>query len=164
VDSYKLKTPWNLNYASYDPERRFSHLLIQGADLFESFVRMPDRGLYSFPYSYKPEYAARTHVRNENFNPDFFLRLKGSHDILVVEIKGEEDRDRNRTAAKFRDGRRHFETLNEKLVAMGEPWRYHFHFLSPDDFTSFFEQIRARTFAGWRSSLMQELDAGDRRR
>lgn len=41
------KTPWNLNYANYDPERLFSRLLIESAELLESFVRMPDRGSHS---------------------------------------------------------------------------------------------------------------------
>ena len=157
VGTSQLKTPWNLHYASYDPERLFSQLLIEHADLFDTFVKMPDRGFYSFPYSYKPAHAARTHVRNENFNPDFFLRLQASHDILVVEIKGEEDRDKNRSIAKFRDGKRHFYTLNAKLTEMGESWKYHFYFLSPEDFTKFLAAVKAGKYEGWTSSLMQEL-------
>ena len=39
----------------------------------------------------------------------------------------------------------------------GEPWRYHFYFLSPEDYTSFFEHVRNESYAGWRSGLMQEL-------
>jgi hypothetical protein len=45
------------------------------------------------------------------------------------------------------------------LKDVGEQWRYHFYFLSPGDYTSFFEQIRNTSFAGWRSGLMQELEA-----
>jgi hypothetical protein len=122
---------------------------------------MPDRGLYSFPYSYKPAGGARTHVRHDNFNPDFFIRLANSHDILVVEIKGEEDRDRNRSAAKFRDGKRHFDMLNYHLALVGEPWKYHFYFVSPQDFTKFFEAAEAglAQLKNWTSSLMQALQA-----
>lgn len=40
----------------------------------------------------------------------------------------------------------------------GEPWRYYFFFLSPEDYTSFFEKVRTKSYAGWRSGLMQELD------
>lgn len=158
VEVAKLKTPWNVHYASYEPERVFSRWLVQHADLFESFVRMADRGFYSFPYSYKPANAARTHVKNENFNPDFFIRLRSSHDILVVEIKGEEDRDKNRSAAKCRDGKRHFDTLNQKLSTDGKPWRYHFYFLSPEDFTKFFDAVEEGKIKGWTSSLMQDLE------
>lgn len=40
-----------------------------------------------------------------------------------------------------------------------EAWRYHFYFLSPEDYTVFFGRVRVRTFAGWRSGLMQALGA-----
>ncbi len=158
VDGSKLKTPCNILYASYEPERKFCRWLIEHPSLFASFVKIPDRGFYSFPYSYKPANAARTHVKNENFNPDFFIRLKASHDVLVVEIKGEEDRDKNRSAAKFRDGKRHFETLNKKLVADGKPWKYYFYFLSPEDFTKFFKAVEESKFKIWTSSLMHDLE------
>lgn len=162
VDAAKLKTPWNIHYASYEPERVFSRWLIEHADLFESFVKMPDRGVYSFPYSYKPASTARTHVKNENFNPDFFILLRDSHNVLVVEIKGEEDRDKNRSAAKFRDGKRHFAMLNQKLVDAGKPWTYYFYFLSPEDFTKFFDAVKegSTKLSTWTSSLMQDLGAG----
>lgn len=159
VDAAALKTPWNILYASYDPERIFTRWLIEHADLFDSFVKMPDRGVYSFPYSYKPAGVARTHVRHDNFNPDFFIRLAGSHNILVVEIKGEEDRDKNRSAAKFRDGKRHFDMLNYHLALAGEQWKYYFYFISPQDFTKFFEAAEGSiaNLKNWTSSLMQAL-------
>jgi type III restriction enzyme len=152
----KFKSPWNVHLASHDPERRFSELLFARADLFESFVRMPNVGGYSFPYSFKPAKAARTHVANENFNPDFFLRLAGTHEILVVEVKSEGD-DSARNRAKCRDGLRHFESLNDRLMEAGELWRYRFFMLAPDDYISFFDKLRDGRYAGWRSGLMQEL-------
>ena len=72
MDLRAFKTPWNVHYASHEPERQFSDLLFANADLFDAFVKMPDRGGYAFPYSYKPAQAAVTHVSNENFNPDYF--------------------------------------------------------------------------------------------
>ncbi len=165
VDGAKLKTPWNIHYASYEPERIFSRWLIEHAEYFESFIKMPDRGVYCFPYSYKPSNTARTHVRNENFNPDFFIRLRNSNDVLVVEIKGDEDRDMNRNTAKYRDGKRHFTTLNEKLSASGKNWKYYFFFLSPEDFTKFFLAVKnGSAISGkWTSSLMQELESSTMR-
>ena len=65
--------------------------------------------------------------------------------------------DSNRNKAKYRDGQKHFETLNTRLAEIKEPWRYHFYFLSPDDYTSFFEQVRSKTYIGWKSGLMQTL-------
>jgi type III restriction enzyme len=156
IDAVKFKMPWNVHYASHEPERRFSDLLFEQASLFDAFVKMPNTGGYSFPYSYKPARAAKTHVANENFNPDFFLKVRHSNDILVVEVKAEGD-DSNRNRAKCRDGLQHFKTLNKRLKDAGEKWRYHFYFLSPEDFTAFFEQVRNKTHEGWSSSLMQEL-------
>jgi type III restriction enzyme len=156
VDFSKFKLPWNVHYVTHEPERKFSELLFANADLFDSFVKMPAMGGYTFPYSYKPAKAAKTHVANENFNPDFFIKLIGGHDIVVVEIKAEGD-ESNRNRAKCRDGLKHFEILNARLKQSGEPWRYHFYFLSPEDYTSFLEHIRDGSYAGWRSGLMQEL-------
>lgn len=156
VDAAKFKTPTNVLYASHKPEQKFSEHLFEENGLIEAFIKTPDRGCYSFPYSYKPAKAGKTHAVNEFFNPDFFLRLKGSHDVLVVEIKQEGD-DSNRNRAKFRDGKAHFERLNTALEAAGEPWRYYFFFLSPEDYSGFFDRIRDGKVKGWSSSLMQEL-------
>ncbi len=156
VDLKAFKCPWNVHFTTHDPEKKFSKLLFRNADLFDSFVKMPNTGGYSFPYSYKPAKAAVTHVANENFNPDFFVKMKSAFAILVVEIKDEGD-DSNRNRAKCRDGLKHFDILNTRLTAAGEPWRYHFYFLSPEDYTLFFEQVRDGKYEGWRSGLMQSL-------
>lgn len=156
VDLTVFKTPWNIHYASYEPERRFSDLLFENAYEFDAFIKMPNQRGYSFPYSYKPVKAGKTHVANEHFNPDFFIRVRAKHDILVVEVKSEGD-DSNRNKAKCRDGLKHFEILNAKLSEKREPWRYHFYFLSPEDYTSFFAQVKAGSYPGWKSGLMQAL-------
>jgi type III restriction enzyme len=156
VDTSKFKTPANILYASHKPERQFSDLLFENCALIEAFIKPPDRGCYSFPYSYKPAKTGKTHAVNESFNPDFFLRLKDSHDVLVVEIKQEGD-DSNRNKAKFRDGKAHFDRLNTALNEAGEPWEYHFYFLSPDDYTGFFDCIKGKKFKGWSSGLMADL-------
>ncbi|HCC53415.1 MAG TPA: hypothetical protein DEQ20_00585 [Desulfobulbaceae bacterium] len=157
VDMAKFKSPVNVLYASHKPERQFSELLFENSTLIEAFIKPPDRGCYSFPYSYKPAKTGKTHTVNEFFNPDFFLRLKDSHDVLVVEIKQDGD-DGNRNKAKFRDGKAHFERLNAALEEAGEPWRYHFYFLSPEDYTGFFDRLRDGKFMGWKAGLMVELE------
>jgi type III restriction enzyme len=156
VAAKEYRSPWTVHYVTHEPERKFSELLFSNADLFEAFVKMPDKGLYSFPYSYKPAGTARTHVANEQFNPDFFLRLSDSDEVLVVEIKADDD-DSHRNRAKCRDGEKHFARLNDRLESAGEPSRYHFYFLSPDDYSSFFTNVRAGSHVGWRSGLMQQL-------
>jgi type III restriction enzyme len=156
VDLTVFRSPWNIIYASHEPEQQFSKRLFDNAKYFDSFVRMPNQGIYSFPYSYKPAKTGKTHTANENFNPDYFIKLKNAHDIMVVEIKADGD-DTNRNRAKWRDGKKHFETLNTRLTEAGEPWRYHFFFLSPEDYSSFFEATKAGNLA-WKSGLMQDLD------
>ncbi|MDD2389291.1 MAG: DEAD/DEAH box helicase family protein [Desulfobacterales bacterium] len=158
VDVTKFKTPINALYASHKPERQFCDLLFVNSEFIEAFIKPPDRGCYSFPYSYKPARTGKSHPVNEFFNPDFFIRVKESDDVLVVEIKQDGD-DSNRNKAKFRDGKAHFERLNVALKESGEPWRYHFYFLSPEDYTGFFDRIRDRKYTGWISSLMVELGA-----
>ena len=66
--------------------------------------------------------------------------------------------DLNRNRAKCGDGIKHFETLNSRLAELDESWCYHFYFLSPDDYTSFFTKVRDGKYAGWKSELMQQLE------
>ncbi len=73
-----------------------------------------------------------------------------------MEIKQDGD-DSNRNRAKLRDGRRHFETLNEHLAASGDAIRYHFKFLSPEDYPAFFAAVRDGSYPRWESGLMREL-------
>lgn len=157
VDLQRFKTPWTMHYASHEPERLFSALLFDHADLFDAFVKMPDRGAYSFPYSYKPSKTGKTHTANENFNPDYFLKVAKATDILVVEIKQDDD-DSNRNRAKYRDGLRHFDALNKRLAEAGQAWRYYFKFLSPEDYTAFLACVTHGDYRNWKSSLMTALD------
>lgn len=156
VDANRFKTPANVLYASHEPERKFSDLLFEVSHLIEAFIKPPDRGCYSFPYSYKPAKTGKTHAVNEFFNPDYFIRLKDSHDVLVVEIKHDGD-DSSRNKAKYRDGKAHFAQLNVTLKEAGEPWMYHFYFLSPEDYSQFFDRMKDGKFAKWSSGLMVEL-------
>ncbi len=91
---------------------------------------------------------AATHVANENFNPDYhFVRVRDGYDVLEVEVKQEGD-DSNRNRAKCRDGTEHFAKLNRRLGEAGEPWRYHFFFLLPEDYPWFFDKVCEKAFAG----------------
>ena len=37
--------------------------------------------------------------------------------------------------------------INKRLKAKSEPWQYHFYFLSPEDYTKFFQRIKGAIFA-----------------
>ena len=152
----EFKTPLNMLFVSYDPEHRFTNSLFNNIDLFASIFKSPDKGFYWFPYSYKPGEKGRTHSKHENFNPDFFVKLKDKNEILVVEIKEDGD-TKQRNKAKYRDGKAHFDSLNNKLKEKGIDWEYHFYFLSPEDRTEFFQAIRDGRYRDWKSGLMQEL-------
>jgi type III restriction enzyme len=153
----KFKTPLNLFYVSFEPERRFTRSLFNNIDLFESVFKSPDKGFYWFPYSYKPDEKAMTHVKRENFNPDFFLKMQSKKEILVVEMKADADTNQ-KNRAKYRDGKEHFEALNERLKESKISWTYYFYFLSPEDITEFFQAVKDNRYASWKSTLMQELE------
>ena len=127
--------------------------------MVDSFFKSADKGFYGFPYSFKPETKAKTHVKNEIFNPDFFLKVKGPDDIIVVETKKKDD-DSNKNRAKFRDGKSHFENLNKKLEENKLKERYYFKFLSDDgsDIASFFHSIKDGKYKIWNSTLMNQLE------
>lgn len=158
VESKNFKTPWNIHFVRYEPERKFSRSLFDYTELFDSIVKAPDKGFYSFPYSYKPSKIGKSHPIHENFNPDFFLRLAGKKEILVVEIKDDAD-DSAKNRAKNRDGREHFIELNTQLKNAGIQWRYYFYFLSPEDYTEFFAAVREDRYPEWKSRLMQSLES-----
>ena len=111
---------------------------------------------YWFPYSYKPGEKASTHVKRENFNPDFFLKRQSKNEVFVVEIKADGDTDQ-KNRAKYRDCKEHFEILNGKLKEIKIDWTYYFYFLSPEDNTEFFQMIRDEQYKDWKSTLMQGL-------
>jgi type III restriction enzyme len=156
IDKAKFKTPLNFVFVSYEPEYRFTQSFFNNCELFDSIFKSPDKGFYSLPYSYKPGEKASTHVKQENFNPDFFLKLKDKKEILVVEMKADGD-TAQKNRAKYRDGKEHFNTLNQRLKEKDIHWIYHFYFLSPEDITEFFQAVREGRYRKWKSSLMQEL-------
>lgn len=156
IDKDKFKTPLNLFFVSYEPEHKFARSLFNNIELFDSVIKSPDKNFYYFPYSYKPDEKASTHVKRENFNPDFFLKMRSKNEILIVEMKADGD-TKQKNRAKYRDGKEHFEVLNRKLKEKNITWKYYFYFLSPEDIIEFFQAIREGRYKVWKSTLMQEL-------
>lgn len=156
IRDQEYKTPLNLVYVSYTPEYRFTKSVFANHSLIDFFVKSPDKGFYSFPYSYKPTEEGSTHVRQENFNPDFFIKVKDKNEILVVEMKEDSD-TAQKNKAKLRDGIEHFSNLNQKLKEKKMDWQYYFYFLSPEDISEFFTAVKDDRYKGWKSKLMQEL-------
>ena len=89
-------------------------------------------------------------MKYQNFNPDFFLK-KGK-DVLVVEIKKDDD-DSKENIAKNRDAIKHFEVLNN----LQNKQKYYFYFLSLEDYDDFFEAVRNNRYHGFQSTLSRSL-------
>jgi len=148
VESAKLKTPLNCLTVNYEPERKFAKILFQNVELFDSFIKNPDKSFYSIPYSFKKG----THMKYLNFHPDFFFK-KGNA-ILAVEIKKDDD-DSKDNIAKNRDAQKHFEIINGKENKQ----KYHFYFLSPEDYVEFFQAVREKRYKNFKSSLVIILES-----
>jgi len=79
--------------------------------------------------------------------------------MLVIEIKGDEElrepSEENRKKNEY--DLAHFERVNEYLEQERSPLRYKFHFLTPRNFNSFFQELREGHIANFRSDLDVKL-------
>lgn len=145
---YHFKTPLNVVVADYKPEREFVRRLIkpENSAVIDAWVKSTDRDFYPIEYAWRKG----EHPKRGFFNPDFFVKVS-SH-ILVVEIKGDEElaepSDENK--GKYRAARQHFDTLNTQQSKCV----YHFHFLTPSDYDTFFQFLRERNY-----TFVSRLDA-----
>ena len=157
VQNEQFKTPLNAVFVSYQPERTFMESLVVHSDKIDWFIKSPDKGFYSLPYQHEAQ--GTTHSKTHHFNPDFFLKVVGQDDIIVVEIKKKDDLD-SKNKAKYRDAKTHFEDLNDRLKEAGINQRYHFKFLSDDgnDIGSFFQSFKNGEYPNWASKLMVDLE------
>lgn len=154
----ELKTPQNLIFVSYNPEKQFAEKLVQNQELFDGFIKSPDRGFYQLPYSYKPTEKGSSHVKRDNFNPDFILKLKDKNEVLIVEIKMDDDISKE-NKAKHREAKAHFKELNKRLKAADKDWTYFFYFLSPNSYDAFIAALKKEDqYKKWKSDLMQKLE------
>jgi len=151
-NTFLFKTPLNIVLANHRPERDFVRQLvkIENAQVVDAWIKSTDRDFYPIEYAWKKG----EHAKRGYFNPDIFIK-KGT-DILVIEIKGDEEvgdpSDENK--AKYRYSLQHFEVLNQQQ----DESRYFFHFLTPRDYDTFFKFLREGTFDSFVSSLDAALD------
>jgi type III restriction enzyme len=148
-NKYNFKTPLNMAFASYEPERRFIRGLTaeQTAKVIDAWIKSLDVGFYSIDYSWRKG----EHPKQGSFNPDFFIRI--GPDIIVVEIKIDNDlSDENK--AKLRYSKEHFERVND----LQKEQRYYFKFLSPGSFDLFFKALREKTYKDFKSELEAKLE------
>lgn len=153
VNTQCLKTPVSIVFTQYEPERRFTELLISDdlAPHIDAWVKSRDTGFYSIDYQLNKGSAV------QEFNPDFFI-LSGDN-VAVVETKSDGD-DSSVNCAKYKAAKRHFDLLNKALEVEGSCRRYFFYFLSPIDYNTFADYLSdGRLFSTiFHSKLMELLE------
>lgn len=148
-----FKCPLNVVILSHRNEIAMGRHLIRPdvAMYITAWVKSPDTGFYSIPYSYR----MRTHQKEGSFNPDFFLLV--SDDVLVIEVKSEDDvTEVNK--AKLRAASKHFDEINSRLQQQNESRRYHFKFLAKEDLTNFFDWLNQGRHGAYKSTLEAQLE------
>ena len=148
-NAFNFKTPLNIAFASYKPERDFIKRLVreENAKKIDAWIKSPDVGFYSLEYSWQKG----THPKQGSFNPDFFIKI--GNDILVVEIKADEDIS-GENRAKLKYAREHFNRVNN----LQSEYRYYFKFLSPQSYDLFFQYLREGQYRDFKSEFEANLE------
>jgi type III restriction enzyme len=156
-NSYLFKSPVNVVLTAYTPERLFVERLLlnpNNAAAVKAWVKAPDVGFFSIEYGYQPGGNGRS--KRGSFNPDFFLLRDGGDEVIVVEVKDNNDiTDQNR--GKLAYAQAYFVKVNEMLRVKRDKRRYQFHFLSPVDYDDFFAGLRDAKLDGFVSTLQAAL-------
>jgi len=161
INVHLFKTPLDIVFTKHEPERKFIERLckLENAQKIDSWIKSRDLGFYSIEYSITS--SGGKHSKIQSFNPDFFIKIK--HDkalhFIVVEVKSDGDNsDENK--AKHKYAKQHFENLNSELIKRSVDHVYHFHFISPNSYDTFFQYlINGNLIAGkFRSDLEAKLE------
>ena len=161
INNFLFKTPLDIVFTKYEPERRFIERLCktENVEKIDSWIKSRDLGFYAIEYSITS--SGGKHSKIHSFNPDFFIKITNDTYLhyLVVEIKGDGD-DSDENKAKWKYAKQHFKDLNKELQAISINHVYHFHFLSPNSFDSFFEYLNNGNLIAdkFRSDLEDKLE------
>ena len=149
-NAHFFRTPVNVVLTSHRPEREFTRRMFEyeHATKVSAWIKAPDVGFYGIAFSWRKG----DHTKRGRFFPDYFIRLEGNSDVLVIEIKDDGDvSDENK--AKLRFASEHFERINglqNKAV-------YTMKFLSPESYDGFFQALRDGSAPGFVSGLQASL-------
>jgi len=146
---FNFKTPLNIVFSSYKPERDFIKRLVreENAKKIDAWIKSLDVGFYKVDYSWRKG----EHPKQGSFNPDFFIKI--GRDILVVEIKADTDIS-SENRAKLRYAKEHFNRINK----LQSEHRYYFQFLSPSSYDLFFQDLREGKYKRFKSNIEAELE------
>lgn len=157
ANRHDFKTPLNGVIADSENERRFINRLLAPENLphYDTWIKSTATRFYEIDYAWKKG----EHPKRGKFSPDFFI--KAGDLILVIEIKGEEElaEPTEENIKKNEYALAHFERLNERLEASGNPLRYRFNFLTEKSFNKFFQALRENRAITFRSELDVRLTA-----
>lgn len=150
---FDFKTPLNAVIADSSNENRFIKGLIAKDNLasIEAWIKNTSVRFYDIEYSWRKG----EHPTRGMFSPDFLIKLSQQSLVLVVEIKDDSEIQEpdEENPAKFKYARDHFERVNKHLEKDGKKLRYQFNFLTPRDFTVFFQKMRQGEIQGFKSNL-----------
>lgn len=164
INSFLFKSPIDLVFTKYEPERKFVDHLCKSdnAKEIEAWIKSRDMGFYSIEYSITS--VAGKHSKVQTFNPDFFIKVikEDITHFIIIETKVDGDISPE-NKAKNKYGKQHFENLNLELEARGIKEIYHFHFLSPSSYIVFFDHLRKGQLLKdeFRSELEAKLEEED---
>lgn len=161
-NKHLFKTPLGLAIADSEPERLFMRHLFNkdNAPHLQAWLKSSSSGFYSVQYAWQKRGVPKV----SHFNPDFFLQVRDNL-ICVVEIKAESEirEPSEENIHKMRFAREHFSKINAHLQKEAVDVRYHFNFLTPDDFGTFFQYLREDRIEQFQSqldvALLQESDS-----
>lgn len=160
VNHNNFKTPLNTVIATAEPEYQFLKKYLikdENAKKIKSWIKSRDIGFYGIEYSYK----LYSHTKVGFFNPDFIIKLDTNVETYaVIEIKEDGDNSlENKGKNKF--AKEHFKLLNKELSEAGINEKYLFHFLSPNDYETFFKYLREDkldTFVSGLDNLLEDAE------
>jgi type III restriction enzyme len=142
INAFVFKTPTDIVFTKCEPERKFVDHLCKddNAKTIEAWMKSRDAGYYSIEYSITS--VAGKHSRVQMFNPDFFIKIKKKNitHFIIVETKADDDISPE-NKAKLKYAKQHFINLNKELAARKIKEVYHFHVLSPNSYSVFFDYL-----------------------
>lgn len=154
-NSYHFKSPLNAVIADHENERKFIRELTSSDNLLNinAWIKSTPLGFYGIDYAWKKG----TQTKRGRFSPDFFIQTRNL--ILVVEIKSNDEIEdiSPENIKKYEYASKHFEHINNHLISKKVSIRYKLNFLTPSDFSNFFQSVKDGTIAKFRSSLDVEL-------
>jgi type III restriction enzyme len=164
INTFLFKTPLDLVFTKFEPERKFvEHLCkTENAKEIEVWLKSRDMNFYSIEYSITS--IAGKHSKVQYFNPDFFIMIKKKEAVHFITIETKYDGDVSpENKAKMKYAKLHFENLNAELEIKSIKEIYQFHILSPSSYIVFFDYLRNGQLikGNFRSELETKLEVVD---